>query len=74
MQLVDDWKNVTKWWSTRAMATAIAMQGAWMMIPNDLKAQVPQWLSTTVVIVVLALGFGGRMIKQDLSDDQGTEQ
>lgn len=64
MKLVDDWKSCWRWFSTQAMAWAIAIQGAWELCPPDLRVGVPPKLVTVITLVLLVLGLVGRLVKQ----------
>jgi hypothetical protein len=63
-RLVDDWRECWRWISMQAMAIALALQGAWMAVPEDLRANLPSWLITAVTIVLLVLGMIGRLLTQ----------
>lgn len=65
MKLVEDWKDCYKWMSVNCMVVAGSIQGAWVYIPDDLRASVPQKLVTAITIGLLALGVIGRLLKQD---------
>ena len=41
MKLVDDAKQAWKWFSMQAMVLAVAVQGAWEVLPPEMKAGVP---------------------------------
>jgi hypothetical protein len=72
LELVEGWRNAHKWMSTNCMALAAALQGAWIYVPPDLKANLPAHMLNAVTIVLLALGVVGRMFKQvtpDAPDD-----
>ena len=57
-----------------AMAGAVAVQGTWAAMPDDLKAGIPSGWVTAVSIAVLVLGAVGRFIKQGSSHaDDSTE-
>lgn len=64
MRLVDDFKSAWRWFSVQAMALAIAVQGAWEVLPPDMKAGIPPKLVTYVTLGLLALGVLGRLVKQ----------
>lgn len=68
MKIVDDAKHWWKWFSVQAMFLAGIVQAAWASISDDLKATIPHWLPATLTIVLLALGIGGRIVKQDHKD------
>ena len=64
MKLVADWQRAWRWNSMHAMTAAIAFQGAWGGIPDDLKQHVPGALVNGVTIALLALGIIGRLRDQ----------
>jgi hypothetical protein len=64
MKLVDDAKSAWRWISMRCMAAALALQGAWEVLPDDLKTGIPPKLVTYVALGRLALGMLGRVVKQ----------
>lgn len=68
-KLVDDWKQSWKWFSTQAMALGVAIQGAWMMIPEDMKTSLPQNAICYATMILLVLGVIGRLVKQDARTD-----
>lgn len=68
-KLVEDWKQSWKWFSTQAMALAVAIQGAWMFIPEDMKQSLPKDLIGYATMALLALGVIGRVVKQDAGTD-----
>lgn len=68
-KLVPDWKQSWKWFSTQAMALAVAIQGAWMFIPEDMKSSLPKDLVGYVTMVLLVLGVAGRLVNQDAGTD-----
>lgn len=70
LQVIEDWRNAWKWISVNAMIAAGAIQGAWLQMPDDLKAHVPPQLVSGATIALLVLGVVGRLIKQGASDDK----
>ena len=64
MKLVPDAKNWWRWFSVQAMALATAMQGAWLFVPADLRAGVPDWVAQIIMIVLLLAGVFGRVVDQ----------
>lgn len=65
MKLVDDAKRAWTWFSVQCMGLALALQGAWEVIPDDLKTGVPPRAVTFITLSLLVLGIVGRLIKQD---------
>lgn len=66
LQLVDGWRNAWSWISVKCMVLAGAIQGAWLFIPDDMKASIPQNVLQVVTFVLLGVGVAGRLTKQDL--------
>lgn len=66
MQLVPNAKHAYKWLSVQAMALVVAIEGAWLAMPPDLKARVPETWVDAISMGVLVLGIFGRVV------DQGT--
>ena len=65
MKMIDEWKQAWRWFSVQAMAIAVAIQGAWLFIPEDLKAQVPPAILHWTTIALLVFGVAGRLVKQE---------
>lgn len=65
MKLVDDAGKAWRWFSVQAMAWALAIQGAWAAVPDDMKATVPSGLVQWITMALLLLGIVGRLVKQD---------
>lgn len=68
MKLVDDWKDCWKWFSTQALAISIALQTAWLTMPEKLKSEVPSGLVEWLIVAILVAGVIGRVVKQKESD------
>lgn len=68
MKLVRDWKQAWRWLSVNCMVLAATIQGAWMAIPDDLRAAMPIWLGSATTIVLLVLGVAGRLVHQPVKD------
>ena len=65
LEFVDDAKQAWRWLSVQSMVVAGAVQGAWLFIPDDLKAVVPPNVVQGVTIALLAFGVVGRLVKQE---------
>ena len=70
LQLVEDWRKAWRWFSVNAMIAAGAIQGAWLQIPDDMRAHIPEHLISGATIALLILGVAGRLIKQGVEDDK----
>jgi len=68
MKFVDDAKQAWRWFSVQAMALAAAIQGAWVFIPEDMKASIPQNIVQWVTIALLVFGVAGRVVDQRPKD------
>ena len=63
-RLVDGAGQAWRWFSVQAMALALALQGAWAALPDDLKAQAPPRLPAALTVALLLLGLAGRLVRQ----------
>ncbi len=64
MKLIDNWRKAYRMLSIQAMAFATAIQGAWMFIPEDMKASIPPTVVQWVTMGLLAFGIVGRLVDQ----------
>ncbi|NMM21859.1 MAG: hypothetical protein HHJ15_18220 [Rhodoferax sp.] len=64
MKLVDDFKQAWRWLSVQSMVLAGAVQGAWLYLPDDMKASIPPNIVQAVTLALLALGVAGRLVDQ----------
>jgi hypothetical protein len=65
MRLIDNWRRAHRMLSVQAMALATAIQGAWPMIPDDLKSAIPANVVHWVSLALLVAGIAGRLVQQD---------
>lgn len=64
MKVVRDWRHIWSYFSTQAMALAVAGQVAWANIPPDLRESIPRDWMAYGTAVLLVLGILGRFVKQ----------
>jgi len=64
MKLVDNAGQAYKWLSVQAMALVVAIEGAWLAIPPDLKSRIPETWIDALSMAVLVLGIVGRVVDQ----------
>jgi hypothetical protein len=67
MKLIDDARN---WWRMRSvqmMGAAVAIQGAWTAIPDDMRNTIPHRIVSGITIALLLLGIAGRLTQQPFS-------
>jgi hypothetical protein len=68
MKPVKNWRQAWRWLSVQAMALQGAVAGAWLVVPDDMRAAVPsEWLAACAVVLTV-LGVAGRLIDQGGSD------
>ena len=65
MTLIKNWRKSWRMLSVQAMTLAGAIQGAWLFIPEDMKASIPANVVQWVTLSLLALGVAGRLVKQN---------
>ena len=65
MRLVDEAKQWYKMFSIWAMSVALAIQGAWVMMPQELLSSLDPVLVKYTTIGLLVFGIFGRLVQQD---------
>ncbi|WP_408951555.1 hypothetical protein [Lysobacter sp. Hz 25] len=68
MKLIDNWRHAWRFVSVQAMTVAIAMQGVWLNLPDDLRIHVPDRIAASVTAGLLILGLIGRLFQQRGAD------
>lgn len=68
MKLVYNWKDSWKWVSVHAMVLAGSLQGAWLYVPEDMKASLPASFVGGVTACILVAGVLGRLVDQTKPD------
>jgi hypothetical protein len=64
MKLVKNARQSWRWWSVQAMTLQGAAAGAWLAVPDDMRASVPsEWLAVAA-IALTGLGILGRLVDQ----------
>jgi hypothetical protein len=64
MKLIPDAKKAWRWFSVQAMALSGIIPGAWLAVPDDMRAAVPpEWLAVGAVALAV-LGILGRLVDQ----------
>ena len=64
MKLVEDAKQAWRWFSVQAMTLAAAVQGAWVFVPDDMRATLPPGAVQWLTIGLLVMGVAGRLVDQ----------
>lgn len=64
MKLISNWRKAYKMLSVQAMAFATAIQGAWAVLPEEMKATVPPQAVHWITMGLLVLGIVGRLVSQ----------
>jgi len=65
MKLIDEVSQAWRMLSVQAMSAAIAIQGAWLEMPADMKSSIPTHWVHYLTMGLLVLGVAGRLVKQD---------
>ena len=73
MKLDPNWRQSWRWLSMHAMTLALAVQGAWLAVPDDLRQVVPQWASYAVTGLLMVAGLLGRLVDQSPKPDDTDE-
>lgn len=68
MKLVPEARRAWRWFSVQAMTLAGSLQGAWLAVPDDLRANVPKHLVHWITIALLVAGIVGRLVQQTPKD------
>jgi len=67
MKLIDQPKDVLRHFSTWALFAVAAVQGAWLILPDTLRADLPAHTGAWVeyfVLLASAWGLGGKVVQQ----------
>jgi hypothetical protein len=64
IKLNDGWKRAWRWYSVQAMAALAGLPIAYMALPADWQAAIPDSWKMGAVFVVLVAGILGRIVKQ----------
>lgn len=64
MKLVPEVRKAWRWISVQAMAVGLAIQGAWEMVPDDMKAGFSDKHVRWAAMTLLVVGIAGRLVKQ----------
>lgn len=65
MKLIEEAGKAWRMFSVQAMFLAGVLQAAWVTLPPDLVAQVPDSIRSGVTLALLGLGIAGRLVKQE---------
>lgn len=65
MKLIGNWRQAPRMISVQAMTAAGAIQGAWTVIPDDMRSTIPPGIVHWLTLVLLVVGIVGRLIQQD---------
>jgi hypothetical protein len=64
MKLIPEARKAWRMFSVQAQAVALAVLGAWQVMPEDLKTNLPQSLVYWLSMGLMVLGIVGRLIDQ----------
>ena len=64
MKLIDNWRKAYRMVSVQAMAAATAIQGTWVLIPEDMKSTIAPGIVQWITMGLLVFGIFGRLVDQ----------
>lgn len=64
IRLIKNWKHCLRMYSQIAFVAAGALQSAWAVLDAKQKAAIPDEWVTYITIIILVLGFIGRIVYQ----------
>lgn len=73
MKLIPQWKRCLRMFSVQAMVLAGAIQGAWVAIPDDLKASISDDWMRYITIALMVAGVIGRLVAQPTVSGEGDD-
>lgn len=85
LEFIEDWRDFWRFWSVRLGVIGSALTGfliafpdqalqAWLLLPADLKAYLPERYMPLVGVAIFVLSLIARVIKQSkLQPNQGAE-
>ena len=65
MKLIDNWKNIWKWYSTHAVVIYTALVSYYAQMPAADKASLPLWVIYSIQGILFISYIIGRLIKQE---------
>lgn len=69
LTLIDNWKNIWKWYSTHAMVIYTALVSYYAQMPAEDKASLPLWVIYLIQAVIVVSFVVGRLIKQEQTNE-----
>ncbi|AKJ28852.1 hypothetical protein [Caldimonas brevitalea] len=73
MKMIPNWRQAWRMFSVNAMVVALALQGTWAAMPDDLKGNLPAWLLQGLTVSLLVLGIAGRLVQQPKLSDESEQ-
>lgn len=64
VRLVPEWRACWRMFSVQAMVLAGAIQGAWVFLPPEMIASIPDAWVRVITVALLVLGVVGRLVQQ----------
>ena len=64
MKLIANWRKAYRMLSVQSMAMATAIQGAWVVLPEDMKTTIPPQAVQWITMGLLVFGIVGRLVAQ----------
>jgi len=73
MKIIPEWRKAHRMLSVQCMTLASSLLVTWEVLPNDLKASIPQPWVRYGAIALLVLGVVGRLVKQPSVSGKGQQ-
>lgn len=70
MQLIPNWRSALRMFSVQAQAVNLAGIGAWLALPREMQAAVPESVVFGLAMLLMALGIVGRLVAQPGIEDK----
>ncbi len=65
MRLIPEWRRCLRMFSVQAYLAAGALQATWLTLAPEQKESIPHGWVTATTLVILLLGFVGRLVVQE---------
>lgn len=70
MKIVDNWKKHLKRYTVQGLAALATLQGAWLVVPDSIKANLPDWLSQGLAIAFTLAILASAFVHQGITDNK----
>ena len=64
--LVEDWREVHRWYSTWAATAGVSLITVWEALPGSMREYLPHWIGAAVAYCTIVAVVAGRLTRQDI--------